>query len=139
MPKRLLYLLVLAVIPVASIFAFYKLVLGSPPIPLPKITLAVNDARFRDYLENAKVDRLTITWVTNGDVVASADGEDLAEITYNLGSFQNTVNLGEAIILSDSAWWVRYLLYPPIKLNATAASVFFYHVIPVKITLVLES
>lgn len=140
MPRKVIALVAgVAVLLIA--FLIYKLV-GSPPIPLPVFHYTVGkESELYSFLKEN--DAITFTVNTDGQVVITEkSGQALASFSYTPKTLYNLTTLGERMILPKPQNWkekVLLLLYRFYKIGFTATSGFLYHVIPVKITIIVNA
>lgn len=140
MPRRRKFIITALV--VVIIFAVYKLALGSPPIPLPPVNITAGEnTQLSSFMRDANIDSLTITMVSNGEISTMVDETNLAMISYTTSSLYNAAELGLRFVPR----WVKpaaraaCIVGSPICVSFATTYVFYYYIIPVKLTFVIHS
>lgn len=144
MQRKYAIMLSLAVAMLVCVFTFsiYKLVLGSPPISLPVVNYTVSNGELYDLLQKIEAEEATITWNTNGEITALADGKKLAAISYDLDSLGKTIDLVEKMAVPESSRWMvdtTKFLTTPLRRHIIATNSFFYHIVPVKFSFSIKT
>lgn len=133
-------MLSLAVALLVCVFTFsvYKLVLDSPHISVLDANVTVSSGEIYDFLNRIEAEEGTLEWTTDGEVTALADGKMLFTISYDLESLGNTIDLANRMAVPESYRWLAdglIFLSTPLRLQAKAANSFFYDVVPLKLSL----
>jgi len=140
MPRRRKF--IIAALVVVIIFAVYKLALGSPPVPLPPVNITAREGtQVSSFMREADIDSLTITMISNGEIMTVVDETDLAMVSYTTSSLYNAAELG----MRFAPRWVKWAAYaacilsPPTCISLAATYAFYHYIIPVKLTFVIHS
>jgi hypothetical protein len=113
--------------------------LGRPPIPLPSFHYTVSQGnRLYGIIKVTESERLTITWATNGEIEALADGANLAKISYDMDTLDNTTVLAAKYALPESNQSTLFKIVRSLQLPRTVFKIvggFFYYIVRLKLTL----
>ena len=140
--RRILIILLITFGVIVIAYGIY-FILGRPAIPLPAIHYTVGQGnQVYDFVKATESDKVTITLASNGEIEALANGKSLANITYNLRSLNNTVLLAAKYVIpvkTQNTLATISDLCPPVRILPKMIEGFFYHVIRLRLTLVITA
>lgn len=140
--KRILKILLIIFGVFVLIYGVY-LILGKPAVPLPAYRYKVFEGnQLYDIIKATGSDEVKITLVSNGEIVAAANEENLVKIIYTPESLNNAVTLAvkylelpenyQNILNTVDKFTPRFNLFQNLAR-------FFYHIVRFRLTLILEA
>ena len=113
--------------------------LARPVFVLPTITVPLSENNvIGAYQRQLRINELTIIIRTEGKLTITADGQQLARLSYTLVSLNNTSDLAQKMLLPPAARTAIRLfpfLYPRLVWNVYLTGLCLYYVLPVEITI----
>jgi hypothetical protein len=140
--RRILKILLIAFGVIVIAYGIY-FILGRPAVPLPAFHYTVSQGnQLYDSVKATESDKVTITLVSNGEIEAISNGRSLANITYNLQSLNNAVNLAAKYLIpakTQNTITTISKFCPLVRILPKTIEFFFYHVIRLRLTLVITA
>lgn len=108
---------------------------GRPPIPLLKYEYnAIQGSLLYDIVKETESDQITLSWATNGEVEALADGKQLAKINYNMSSFGYTLDVASRFLPEEKSTFINKF---SLRVFPRMIGGFFYHILRIRVTFII--
>ncbi len=135
---RRIHLVIIGIIVVICVVALYVSI-ARPTLTLPTVTVALAEGSpVAAIQQQMNVKELNVVVRTDGKVMVNADGQQLAGLSYNLVSLNNTSNLAQQVAMPPSARIAIRIfpfLFPGLASNVYLTGLSAYYVLPVEITI----
>lgn len=134
--NKLVKVLLIASVVIVTAYGIY-FILGRPPIPIPKFHYTVSQGnQLYEIVKSTESDQVTISWATDGEVEALADGVLLADVKYNMRSLGNTVDLMTKYLPEERSTFINNF---SLRVFPRMIGGFLYHVVKLRITLIIQA
>lgn len=132
------YQVLIVIVAVILVVALYVWI-AKPTLVLPTITVSLsqNDP-LGQFQRQLKANELTVRVRTDGKVVINADGQPLANVSYDIPSLATATDLAFKTAMPPTAkttMTVLQYIFPQLTWNLYISGLSMYYTLPVEITL----